>query len=342
MSEDKFQLNFNMKLSGAIALLIFLGILSMYSIILSWGIHCQNPDRLVTIPKGSSAQDVAVLLKEESCLENDGIFKIALSLTMKNRRIRSGRYNFKGISSIGQMINLITSQSSDRVKVTLIEGWALEHFAAELKKKLEIDSYKFLRLCRDYNFTNSLGIDAPSLEGFLFPDTYILLKTYTEEDIIRVLVNQFKHNMKTLQQTFPVNLNIREIATMASIIQGEAMYADEMPIISSVYHNRLKQGMLLQADPTIQYIIPGKPRRLYNKDLKVDDPYNTYKYKGLPPGPINNPGLSSLQAAMNPAETNYLYFVSNLEGRHTFTHTSDEHNQAKQEMKKKRRVKRKI
>ncbi len=129
---------------------------------------------------------------------------------------------------------------------------------------------------------------------------------------------------------------------MASIIQGEAMYEDEMPIISSVYHNRLKLGMLLQADPTIQYIIPGKPRRLFNKDLEVDNPYNTYKYKGLPPGPINNPGLAALEAALNPVETEYLYFVSNGEGRHTFTYTADEHNQAKLKMKQKRRMKRKM
>ena len=129
---------------------------------------------------------------------------------------------------------------------------------------------------------------------------------------------------------------------MASIIQGEALYEDEMPIISSVYHNRLKLDMLLQADPTIQYIISGKPRRLFNKDLEIDDPYNTYKYKGLPPGPINNPGLSALEAALNPVETEYLYFVSNGEGRHTFTHTVDEHNQAKLKMKQKRRMKRKM
>ena len=342
MLPDKFHLNFNMKLAGCIALVILICILSVYSIILSWDIHCLDPDRLITIPKGSSAQSVAMLLKEESCLQNETIFKLALTLTMKNKKIRSGRYNLKGISSIGQLVDMITSQSSDRVKVTLIEGWTLEHFADELKNKMDIDSYKFLRLCRDYNFTHSLGIDAPSLEGFLFPDTYILLKTYTEEDIIRVLVNQFTHNMDDLKQYSTVKFNAREITTMASIIQGEAMYEDEMPVISSVYHNRFKQGMLLQADPTIQYIIPGKPRRLYNKDLEVDDPYNTYKYKGLPPGPINNPGLAALKAAMNPAETEFLYFVSNLEGRHTFTQTADEHNQAKREMKQKRRSRRKL
>ena len=208
---------------------------------------------------------------------------------------------------------------------------------------LLIDSNKFLRLCRDCNFTQSLGIDAPSLEGFLFPDTYILLKTYTEEDVIQVLVNQFYHNMEELKKiTNKNNINVREIATMASIIQGEAMYEDEMSTISSVYHNRLNRKMLLQADPTIQYIIPGKPRRIYNKDLDINSPFNTYKYKGLPPGPINNPGLKALQAAIMPAETDYLYFVSNGEGRHIFTSNNEEHNQAKMELKRKRRLKRKM
>ena len=155
------------------------------------------------------------------------------------------------------------------------------------------------------------------------------------------LINTEKNNEAGASQIV-LKINIREIATMASIIQGEAMYEDEMPIISSVYHNRLKQGMLLQADPTIQHIIPGKPRRLFNKDLEVDDPYNTYKYKGLPPGPINNPGLAALEAALNPVETEYLYFVSNGEGRHTFTHSADEHNQAKLKMKQKRRMKKKM
>jgi len=343
MSEAKYKIHSYIKFGIGASLIVLIGVLSFYSLILGWNIECQKPGHLIIIPKGASAQSVATLLKEESCLQNDVIFKLALTITMKNRRIIPGRYNFKGISSIGQLVDVITSQSSDRVKITLIEGWTMEQFAEELKKKLEIDSYKFLRLCRDNNFTHSMGIDAPSLEGFLFPDTYIFLKTYTEEDIIQVMVNQFTYNLQELKKTlYPININMRELATIASIIQGEAMYEDEMSIISSVYHNRLKQDMLLQADPTIQYIIPGKPRRLYNKDLEVDNPYNTYKFKGLPPGPINNPGLAALKGALNPAETDYLYFVSNGEGRHIFTRTVAEHNQAKQKMKQKRRMKKKL
>ena len=121
-----------------IILLVLIGAISFYSLILGWNIECQEPDRLFTIPKGASAQSVAILLKEESCLENIIIFKLALTLTMKNRRIMPGRYNLKGISSIGQLVDIITSQSSDRVKVTLIEGWTMENFADELNKKLNI------------------------------------------------------------------------------------------------------------------------------------------------------------------------------------------------------------
>ena len=133
-----------------------------------------------------------------------------------------------------------------------------------------------------------------------------------------------------------VNLNRRELVTLASIIQGEAMFLDEMSIISSVYNNRLKKGMLLQADPTIQYIVPGEPRRLYNKHLRVDSPYNTYIYKGLPPGPINNPGLSALKAAIHPVNSKFLYFVADGEGRHIFTRNNEEHNEAKKVLNRKR------
>ncbi len=344
MPEHNFTYKRHYKIAAGTGIVLFAVGLLFYSIVLSWEIDCKHPESPITIPRGASATAVAQLLKQESCLENTGIFKLALSMTMKNRSIRSGRYNLKGISSIGQLVRVISSQSTDRVKITLVEGWTVEQYAAKLKEKLQIDSFEFMRLNQDYDFIHSLNIDATSLEGFLFPDTYILLKTYTEKEIIEILVNQFTHNKRNLlKEHKPVQpLNMWEITTLASIIQGEAIHDDEMPIISSVYHNRLDKNMLLQADPTIQYIIPGKPRRLYNKDLGVDSPYNTYKYKGLPPGPINNPGLKALKAAIMPAETDYLYFVSNGEGRHIFSYSNEEHNEAKLELKRKRRLKRKI
>jgi UPF0755 protein len=179
-----------------------------------------------------------------------------------------------------------------------------------------------------------MNINATTLEGFLFPDTYILLKTYTEEEIIEVLVNQFYYNYKEVLNQIKVLklITMVEIVTLASIIQGEAVFDDEMPTISSVYHNRLDSNMLLQADPTIQYIIPGKPRRLFNKDLMIDNLYNTYKYKGLPPGPINNPGLLAIEATLKPDKTNYIYFVKESKdaGSHVFSTNIRDHEKAKQ------------
>ena len=166
-----------------------------------------------------------------------------------------------------------------------------------------------------------------------------MLKSYTEEDIIQVMVNQYNYNYDKYIKDAGERMNFSklEITTLASIIQGEAMDEKEMPMISSVYHNRLIKKMYLQADPTIQYIIPGENRRLYNKDLKVDSPYNTYKYKGLPPGPINNPGLAALIAATKPDKTDYLYFVADGSGKHIFSKTNSEHNRAKKHLFRKRK-----
>ena len=333
-------LNPKIRWGGAIASLLLFCILIFYTIILSWNITCIHSDQIVVIPKGSSVNGTIQLIQENGCLSDSdvSVLKLAMTVTLRNGKVIPGRYTFKGILTIGNMIDLITTSSRERKKVTLLEGWTIEQIADELHRRLQINTYKFISLSKDFNFIHSLNIDAPSIEGFLFPDTYIFLSSYTEEQIITIMVNQFFHNYKKYIKRFKghTSLSMREITTLASIIQGEAMYNDEMPTISSVYHNRLKRKMFLQADPTIQYIVPGKNRRLYNKHLRVDSPYNTYKYKGLPPGPINNPGLSALKAAIHPADSNFLYFVADGEGRHIFTRNNEEHNEAKKVLKRKR------
>ncbi len=334
-------LNPKIRWGGAIASLLLFCILIFYTIILSWEITCADSEHIVSIPQGASVNRTIQLIQENSCLSDSDVrvLKLAMTVTLRNGKVIPGRYTFKGISTIGNMVNLITTSSRERKKVTLLEGWTVEEIADELSRKLQIDTYKFISLCKDFNFVHSLNIDAPSIEGFLFPDTYIFLSSYTEEQIITVMVNQFFHNYKKYIKRYKghTSMSIREITTMASIIQGEAMFDDEMETISSVYHNRLKRKMRLQADPTIQYIIPGKNIRLYNKHLKIDSPYNTYKNYGLPPGPINNPGLSALKAAIHPDETQYLYFVADGEGRHIFTRNNEEHNKAKKVLQRKRR-----
>jgi len=341
MEVELRSLNPIIRWGGAIASLFLFCTLLFYTIILSWNVTCMDTDNIIVIPEGSSVNRSIELIQVGGCLSKGDVkvFKLAMTTTLRNGKVIPGRYTFKGISTIGNMVNLITTPSRERIKVTLLEGWTTEKIADELNIKLQIDTYKFISLCNDFNFVHSLNIDAPSIEGFLFPDTYIFLSSYTEEQIITIMVNQFFHNYEKYIKRYKshTSLSMREITTMASIIQGEAMFDDEMRTISSVYHNRLKRKMLLQADPTIQYIIPGKNRRLYNKDLRVDSPYNTYKYKGLPPGPINNPGLSALKAAIQPKETDFLYFVADGEGRHIFTRNNEEHNVAKKVLQRKRR-----
>ena len=252
-----------------------------------------------------------------------------MKISLNEKNIKYGRYDFKSVSNIRDLIQMITSVSSDRIQVTIIEGLKMQDIALYLEKKMNMDVEKFISLCYDQSLINSLGLKGiSSLEGHLYPDTYIFLKTYTETDIIKIMVNQFIYNFDeyVLNKT---SLESNNIVILASIIQGEAMYADEMNKISSVYHNRLEKDMLLQADPTIQYILPQKKKKILVVDTKIDNPYNTYINKGLPPGPINNPGLDSMIAAANPLKTDYLYFVADNKGRHIFNTTFKDHLKSK-------------
>ena len=307
---------------------IFIGIL-IYALILSLPLECEHLDYYITIPKNSTVSSVSKILEDNLCL-NSLIFKIAMKITMNEKNIRYGRYDFKSTNNVRSLIDMITSIRSDRIKITIPEGYKMSNIATLFEEKIKIDVEEFISLCYNEDFISTLGIvNASSLEGYLFPDTYIFLKSYTEKDIIEIMVKQFLFNYNEYIDNSNTNLNRSEIVILASIIQGEAMYDDEMKTISSVYHNRLNKNMLLQADPTIQYILPETKKRILVKHTKIKNPYNTYLYKGLPPGPINNPGVSAIIAAAYPIKTDYLYFVADNKGRHIFNKTFKAHLKSK-------------
>ena len=307
---------------------IFIGIL-IYALILSLPLECEHLDYYITIPKNSTVSSVSKILEDNLCL-NSLIFKIAMKITMNEKNIRYGRYDFKSTNNVRSLIDMITSIRSDRIKITIPEGYKMSNIATLFEEKIKIDVEEFISLCYNEDFISTLGIvNASSLEGYLFPDTYIFLKSYTEKDIIEIMVKQFLFNYNEYIDNSNTNLNRSEIVILASIIQGEAMYDDEMKTISSVYHNRLNKNMLLQADPTIQYILPETKKRILVKHTKIKNPYNTYLYKGLPPGPINNPGISAIIAAAYPIKTDYLYFVADNKGRHIFNKTFKAHLKSK-------------
>ncbi len=327
----------HLKLLGTLFALVLFAGLSLLTMIMSYEISCTHPAKYFEIPKGATVSDVADLLMQESCLANKTLFVAAMRLSLNDKNIKAGRYTLKGVRTLRQLINMITAPTASRIKVVLLEGWTLDQIADELGDKMEINEKQFLGLCRDHNFISTFGLNAPTLEGFLFPDTYIFLSTYSAEEIIEVMVNQYFYIYQKYISHFAKSKELTqlEITTLASIIQGESIYTDEMATVSSVYHNRIKKNMKLQADPTIQYILPKRKHKLYSKDLQIDSPYNTYLYPGLPPGPINNPGKAALIAAAKPAQTDYLYFVANGHGRHVFTRTNREHINAKNRIRRK-------
>ena len=295
---------------------------------MSFPVSCNHINHYITIPKNATLSSTSKILNDNLCV-NSILFKIIMKISMNEQNIKYGRYDFKSVNNMRDLVDMVTSVTSDRVQITVVEGLRMQEIALYLEKKMKIDVEKFLSLCYDKSFISDLGLNnISSLEGYLYPDTYKLLKTYTEIDIIKIMVNQFIFNFNENISSDSL-LSNSDIVILASIIQGEAIYTDEMKKISSVYHNRLNQNMLLQADPTIQYILPKKKNRILVKDTKIDNPYNTYVYKGLPPGPINNPGLDALIAASAPIQTEYLYFVANNKGRHDFNKTYRGHLRSK-------------
>jgi len=328
-----------------ILFVLFISIL-IYSTTLSYPLTCNDDEYILNIPEHSSASLVSSTLENDFCI-NSNLFKFATYITFNQKNIKPGLYSLKGIRSLRDLMKLITSVSEDRRSITIYEGWNIKDIANSLELKLNIDKEIFLELCHNTDYIRTLGIDydIESLEGFLFPDTYVMLSTYTEKDIIRILTRRFMdiYNKNIKIDLKNNNLSVLEIITLASIIQGEAMLIDEMPIISSVYHYRLNINKELEADPTILYYMtdddlelfkesPGSKEsgKVFRKYKKIKNEYNTYLNKGLPIGPINNPGLDALYSAINPThlEEKYLYFVADGTGRHIFSRTFTEHKKA--------------
>ena len=215
----------------------------------------------------------------------------------------------------------------ESITITIPEGFRATREAKLLAHQLGIDSARFMTLINDSAFITRLGVHAASLEGYLFPNTYKLYWQQDEADIIKQFVQQFwmffNDSMKSVVTMKGVSMN--QLLTVASIVEGETSVDSERALISGVYYNRLRKRMRLEADPTVEYLLGEGQRRLHYSDLYRESPYNTYRHQGLPPGPINNPGRAAILAALSPKKHNYLFFVANGSGGHTFSVTYKQH-----------------
>jgi UPF0755 protein len=288
------------------------------------------PDRTIVVPPGTSFGRVAEQLHGAGIVASPAQFKLLARLRGDAPKIQSGEYLFVEPATPGRVLDRLVAGDIIRLQLTVPEGFSLFEIAGKLQRLEFADMSSFLSLTTDQAFIRSLGIEAPSLEGYLFPETYTFGSRTTSRQLLTAMVGQFKNHTPPalLQQAEKQGLDLHQLVTLASIIQKEAGNNREMPLISAVFHNRLNMGMPLQADPTVIYGIKEFDGNLTRKHLLDPTPYNTYRIPGLPHGPITNPGSEALQAAANPASVNYLYFVSRGDGSHQFSATLREHNAA--------------
>ena len=293
----------------------------------------------VRIERGASAEAIADTLKNHELIAKRENFLLAVRIFRQYRNLKAGFYKIPRGKSAYQLMRIIARGKTARIKVTIPEGLTSFQIASIFKNKLALDSTEFISLVHDANLCKELKVDANSLEGYLFPETYFFDWGTTCERVIKRMHSELMSRLSdsSIEKFQSEGWTLHQILTLASLIEWEAIVDSERQIISAVFRNRLRKGMLLQSCATVQYIIPDSHRRLLLRDLQIDSPYNTYKYPGLPPGPINNPGLKSILAAIYPADVDYLYFVAKGDGSHTFSTTLRGHLNAKTKLDEIRR-----
>ncbi|KXG76767.1 endolytic transglycosylase MltG [Thermotalea metallivorans] len=292
---------------------------------------------LVEIPKGASTIKIAQILKEKGLIKNNLSFRMLSKLSKVEGKMQAGIYQLKNSMDAREIIKVLTSGDvvKDTVKFTIPEGFELRQIVDRLEGMGLIDRKRFIELVQHgefhYKFLEGVPQGENRLEGFLFPDTYEISKNAFEEEIIKKMLERFDAVFKEeyYQRAKQLNMSVHEVVTLASIIEREAKLDKERPLVSSVFHNRLKKGMLLQSCATVQYVLGERKENLSLKDIDIDSPYNTYKNIGLPPAPIASPGKASIEAALYPAQTDYYYFVAKTNGEHAFSKTYEEHLRAK-------------
>ncbi|MFH0974323.1 MAG: endolytic transglycosylase MltG [Spirochaetota bacterium] len=286
-------------------------------------------DDAFLVEKGDSLRHIAGKLMDKNLIKNDKFF-VYLAIIEGRSNIMTGKYKiYKGMSS-RDIIKKMSAGDIIRRKVTIPEGFNLYEVAEKLDENKITDADSFLEHAFDQVFLQSIGIKHESAEGLLFPDTYIFNESEDARDIIVIMHKNFKNvlNQFNFSDKKIAGLNIYAIINIASLIEKEARVHKERKYISAVFHKRLNLGMRLDCDPSVKYGLKKFKDRLTYKDLKYDTQYNTYLHTGLPPTPICSPGKESITAAINPAKSNYLYFVARNDGSHYFSKTLKEHSRA--------------
>ncbi|MCP4703227.1 MAG: endolytic transglycosylase MltG [candidate division Zixibacteria bacterium] len=315
-----------------IVMIVAVAILLAYKIYVPYNIGEKTVS--ITVDKQDSFATVLTQFIEKDILHDARLFRMMAVVTGLDKTVSPGRYDFSGRISLKSIAEKLRKKEIATFMVTIPEGLPIWETAAVIAKQTDYDSATFYSRITDLSYTKG-NFELEGLEGYLFPETYRFWYQIELDEIIEILVDEYNRQTKDVDfDSGPNNLSEKEIIVLASIIEAEAQDGSELRTISSVYNNRLTKRMRLQADPTVIYAKGGMTRPLWTRDLEYDSPYNTYRNYGLPPGPINSPGLAAIKAALNPETTDFLYFVADGTGKHIFSKTLREHNRARNRIKK--------
>jgi UPF0755 protein len=286
--------------------------------------------RVVEVPAHKGIIEMAEILDDAGVIRSRVGFVLLALARGSFRSLKAGEYQIPRGTNTVKVLELLEGGKVLQHLVTFQEGSTLGELARQLETERLAPAEDILRVAKDAVFLKTLDVQADSVEGYLFPDTYQFVKGMTPEEILARMVARMREKIspELLAEARQRELTTHQLLTLASIIEKEAVESSEMPLISAVFWNRLKRDMPLQADPTVQYAVGKDRKRLTREDLQVDSPYNTYRRQGLPPGPIASPGRAAIQAAVRPAKVNYLYFVALDDRFHTFSTNLADHNAA--------------
>jgi peptidoglycan lytic transglycosylase G len=290
-----------------------------------------DPEKFVDIPTGTGTAEIRRRLVDAGVVSDEWAFRAALVWTGQSRALQAGEYRFDRPISVVDVIDKIARGDVYTHSITFPEGLTIREMAAIYQSQGFGKADEFITAARDGSLVSDLDPAATDLEGYLFPETYTLPRGVSASKLISMMVERFRNTYSELEQkkSGELDLSLRQIVSLASLVEKETGKAEERPLVAAVYRNRLRRNMAMQADPTVVYALvkagtyDGNIRK---RDLEFDSPYNTYRYAGLPPGPIASPGRAALEATLAPADVQYLYFVSKNDGSHAFAETLAQHN----------------
>jgi UPF0755 protein len=293
----------------------------------------------IEISHGMTARQIGRALEDAGVIRSAAFFEVSARYRNLTRGLEAGTYELGSDQSTGQVLETLRRAPLQLERITVPEGLTRTQIAGLLQRAGAVDSARFVSLTESKELIKRLGLSERHLEGYLFPETYLIAKNASEEEIIERMVGEFFEVFTDSLYTRldAVGLSLHEAITLASMVEREAVVQKERPIISSVFHRRLKLKRRLESCATVEFALGVHKKRLTNADLKVESPYNTYRHSGLPPGPIGSPGRASILAALYPSETEYLYFVARGDGTHSFTRTNREHNAEKRAIRLRQR-----